>query len=148
MQTVRLLRWSDAWFCYKLAKDPTVREASLDSRPPMLFGHLRWMRRWIRDKDRIAWIILRSNHRAGLIRYDRSTFEIGIAITPKDRNQGVALEALLAASPYCHYLAGDVRAIIKEGNVGSVALFREAGYREVHADSGHAQTICMRWRPE
>ena len=144
MQTYRLLRWSDTWFCYKLAKDPTVREASLDSRPPTLFGHLRWMRNWIRDKGCVAWII---EHKgcAGLIRFDRDTCEIGIAITLRSRNQGVALEALLSASPYFHREGGKLFATIKSQNLASMHLFRKAGYRI--SDPGPPR-IAMEWRPE
>lgn len=149
MQTVRLLRWSDAWFCYKLAKDPTVREASLDSRAPTLLGHLRWMWRWIRDKDRIAWIIARQAVTAeyrhvGLIRYDRSTREVGIAVARRYRGQGIALEALRSASPYFYREGGEVLAVIKLQNTASLALFKKAGYRTRHMGGN----ITMEWRPE
>lgn len=146
MQTVRLLRWSDAWFCYKLAKDPAVRKASLDSRPPTLVGHVRWMWRWIRDIDRIAWIIPSEGDTVGLVRFDRNSCQIGIAITRERRGEGVALEALLGASPYFwRKTIGCLYAVIKIENKASIDLFRKAGYRILKI---RGRSMTMEWEPE
>ena len=94
MITLRPLRWRDALFCWRLASDPNVRRMSIDTRPPTVIGHWRWMVRhmgWFsRKAEASAVIIMLQGTPIGIetLKHYKSGFSVGISILPRYRSKG------------------------------------------------------------
>lgn len=158
MLTIRPLRPWDSAFCWRLANEPSVRAASHNSTPPSLFGHLRWMARWLFGRDRQAWVVvslaaccLYHNARCALVRVEqRGAFRavLSIAVLPEFRGQGIAQTAIRHASEYAIDNGwGTPTAYIRRGNTASQLAFRGAGFTMLDAltDSG-AELVVMEYR--
>ena len=145
----------DAAFCWRLAADPEVRALSHDPKPPTLWGHLKWMRRWTLSFSRDAWLIRTGWQSLGLVRAEGlpgGGSVISIAVLREARGRGVGTEALRRLTPrFQRTFNGPVYAVIKAANVRSYDAFMRAGY--VIADEknwqrltgGAGNLIVLRW---
>ena len=147
--------WCDAWFSYRLASNPSVREQSLDSAMPTLRKHLRWCRRLILrphkpfDRRSFAWVIVHQNGmQVGQVRYDwdwrLDTWNVGIALLPSVRGLGLGPWLLALTVPDGGRFP--VVAEIKWTNGASLRAFEKAGY-ELDAelsDDGMARMVRAR----
>ena len=128
-------------FCRTLASQDSTREASLDRKPPTLWGHAKWMWRWSSySAERIAFILiadLGAPRKAapcplGLVRASklpRGGCEVGIALLEHCRGRGVGSWALRELTPLlAHELGGPVFARIRAENYASHVAFANAGY--------------------
>ena len=137
---LRPLRMRDAWFCWKLSNDPSVREVSTDQRMPTLLGHLKWMRKWTsRHPDVRAMVVLDGGVRAGLVRGERDRgllyrdslgVLVGIAICKGHRGRGLGVLAIREGTDLLMNALGCEGAFakIRPRNTASIKAFREAGY--------------------
>ena len=133
MLTLRRLRWSDIWFCWKLARDPVVRENSLDQSPPNVRGHLRWMRGWVNSPTHGALIVLIDGGRSGLVRdwlNENGNIEIGIAFVQHERGKGHGVQAIKLCVGIARFRFGyrPVIAWVRGFNVASIKAFERAGF--------------------
>lgn len=133
MTTFTPLRWSDTLFCYRLASDPTVREASFDGQSPTWWGHLRWMARHIYLGSHVANVICDGSKRLGIVtgKPYADGLELGISLMPDARGRGVASDALRRWAAMYHHIQPllPIYARIKLGNTASERAFRAAGFR-------------------
>lgn len=142
--TCRHLRLRDARFCWRLARDPVVRQASVSQDPPSIVQHARWMLRWANGRlvgERMAWVILARSgglwHRAGLLRVSWHGFhpEIHIAVAKTWRGRGVGRTVLSDWTPLVAFHWGaSVLARIRPENEASIRAFRRAGYEYIGMD--------------
>ena len=131
--SLRFLRWADAWFCWRLARDPEVRRWSVDPKPPTPLGHWRWMRRYLYDvAPRPSAVVLTVDGRpAGLLtlRPYRDGFAVGISFLPIYRGHGYGAHLLATVRRHVTpFTASPLYALIKSGNVASRAAFARAGF--------------------
>lgn len=144
----RRLALQDWRFCRTLASQDSTREASLDRRPPTLWGHAKWMWRWAGySPERIAFLLIADpNHGRrypggglkvapgplGIVRASklpRGGCEVGIALLEEARGRGIGSWALRELTPIlAHALGGPVFARIRAENYTSQAAFANAGY--------------------
>lgn len=145
--TFRPLRLRDALFCWRLASDPVVREASVDRRRPTVLGHLAWMWRWTIGSG-TAWAIMSNGVRVGLFRgieIGGGRSEVSIALTAEARGQGIGTEAIRHLSFDAAVCCGfPVLARVRSGNVASIRAFHRAGY-EVESTSD--EWVWLTWSP-
>lgn len=157
---LRPLRWWRDWlFCWRLARDPVVQQASLSGEKPTIVGHVRWLRRWRGPRDgstvggwspRAAWIVRAVGVRrsVGLLRWSWEEglggYEVHIALVPWVRGGGLG-PLVLKRTSWSLWLNGDqppMYARIRKDNPGSIRAFEKAGYEWVrdvtHATYEHA----------
>ena len=138
MLTVYRLRWRDAWFCWRLARDPVVRENSLDRKKPGPFKHFSWMRHWHNNShdEALAFILMIEGERVGLLRLWKSIYypvEIGIAIHEDHRGEGYGAEAITMGRGLARFWfpGQGLHAQIRVGNPASMTVFERAGFESV-----------------
>lgn len=149
-------KWWDAWFSYRIAKDPSVRAQSLDESLPTFRKHLRWCRNLARHKRSHAYVIVDNvcglgssyigiKQKVGQVRYDwdheNKQWEVGIALVPRARGKGLGTWALNATAPIAAPVQGMVTftttepdsypilATIKWSNRASMVAFERADYK-------------------
>lgn len=140
--SLRRLRWRDARFCWQLATDPDVREASLDPSPPTLLGHISWMADWVTPSqvtDRAAWVMEHEGKRAGLLRVynDGERTEVSVAVMPWARGRGLATTSVHGAAVAAMAVwRMPVLARVREDNAASGKLFERLGFEEWLTEDG------------
>lgn len=130
MTTVWALRWTDALWCWRLARDPDVRRWSVDPKPPTPWGHLRWMWRWTQPGRRRAVVFRVRGERAGLLRWEgrRLWATVSVAVVKHHRQRGLAAEMLRWAAQAFPWTTFEARVHVR--NRASRRLFERAGYTE------------------
>ena len=131
---VRPARDDDREFVYRLAMDPTVREASTRSDEFTPEQHRQWWDRRFNDPSTRIYIA-ESDQPIGYVRYGRvkgrAEAEIAIAVDADSRGQGIALDMLTMTQPLAVTALGvsQFTALVVVGNESSSRLFAKAGYR-------------------
>ena len=153
--TARPLSIWDAGFCWRLARDQTVRDSAHSTRKPTLFGHLLWMARWLFKMDRQAWVVAMrgaawvviatgepstdtfwEGETAGLVRCERGGV-VSIEVLPEHRGKGVGIFGVRIATEFIlSHGWGTPVAHIRAHNGPSIALFAKAGYEMTGAIGG------------
>lgn len=126
---LRPLRWSDALFCWRLARDTTVRRWSVDERQPNPWRHWQWMRRQIRTGSALL-ITIENRERVGVqtLTPYRYGLAVGISILSRWRSCGIGTEVLRLLVAAARLKRERVYALIKPQNVSSIKAFEKAGF--------------------
>lgn len=152
------LRGADAWFCWKLGRDPVVRAHSKDSNRPTIFNHFKWMRRWGNwdENDglllRAAWIIWVGDKRAGVVNVSMMgpVLVLGISMAADFRGRGLASPSIYAATcaGWDRWDPGVAMAIIHRENIASIKSFERVGFGPTGYSSGDGfDTYVLEERP-
>lgn len=133
---VRLRRVShdDADLLLEWQMDPETRRFSRNPEIPDRVSHLAWFDRKLAELTCLMDIVLYGNEPAGVLRLDRkagepSMFEVSIFTAPAMHRRGIGAAALRLARRLVP--DADLLANILPGNVASMKLFENAGFRSI-----------------
>lgn len=123
----------DALAVWTIANEPTVRENSFDSTPIPYYEHMSWYEAKVADLDSRIWVAEQGGRVVGLVRYDclaDGIAEIGLAVAPSSRGQGLGAELLRNTVQMAARELGVriVRGVVKADNTASTSTFLKAGF--------------------
>jgi UDP-2,4-diacetamido-2,4,6-trideoxy-beta-L-altropyranose hydrolase len=146
---------ADVTALWNLANQPDVRRNCFSPEPIPLVGHIRWFAARLASPDTCLNVIVRNGRLLGQIRHDRrpdgQTADIGIAVAPAGRGQGLGRRLIMeTATLACRELAVSVlHAIVYADNFPSLELFRRCGFAMVGTESRDGRDVVhFNWRPE
>ena len=128
---IRPIKKADEDFLYLLRNNNKVRKESLNSNKISLYEHKLWMKKKLKYKYNLYFIILKNKQKIGFIRYDKTDFfyNISVAILPKYQKSGLATLALIQSESYLKN--NIIFAKIKRTNKKSQLFFIKNGYRKI-----------------
>ena len=133
---LRKARLQDREQVWEWANEPKARAASFSPEPIPWDQHVRWFEAKLRDPHcRFYVVINQEEEPVGQVRYDcdGGEAEVSISLSARFRGKGLGGEILrLGSLTILNEESGvaSIRALVKEGNISSVRLFRHAGFRE------------------
>jgi RimJ/RimL family protein N-acetyltransferase len=124
---------NDARLYFDWANDKTVRENSYKQDAISFENHVSWFTQKLKSPDCFFYLFTdESGTPAGQVRIDKSKDEIiiGISIDEKFRGKNLGAEMLLQSSNdyFNHFPGATIIAYIKENNMASLKIFRNAGF--------------------
>lgn len=135
--SLRLATADDEALLLAWANDPATRAAGFRPEPISRDDHHRWLAERLRTMSGRLLVGMVGDLPAGQIRLDRSAdgrVEIGIAVAPEARGQGVGHELLRLAIDEARREVGlrpsGFLARIRPDNAASIALFTGAGFTQ------------------
>ena len=131
--TFRPARESDCERLWKLANDPTVRDASFNSEPIEWESHVRWFREKIKDPNCVFQVVVDDTDAVmGQIRYDITGAEAVVSISLDERFRGAGLgSSVIRSGADSVFHSTDVvviHAYTRATNTASQRAFDKAGF--------------------
>jgi UDP-2,4-diacetamido-2,4,6-trideoxy-beta-L-altropyranose hydrolase len=144
---LRIVRASDAELLWRWANDPGVRRASLSQRPISWEEHLGWFEQKQRESGCLMYVGLDENDEpVGQVRVDGAVAEdaeIHVSVVAERRGAGWG-ERLIRQAVECatrERRLRQVRAVIKENNLGSLRVFEKAGFCRVASETWQGERV-------
>ena len=139
--SLRAASLDDADFLRNLRNDPAVVQASRNGRPVDEREHLDWLVVSLATQGRRLFVIFLDDVPIGQARLDDAGDGeyVSIALITARRGSGVGtriVQELMARA------RGDLLAEVRTSNLGSLALFERAGFREEHRAD---EIVRLRW---
>lgn len=131
---------ADSRAVWEWRNDETTRAASVDVDPIPWADHEVWFASVLADPTRHLLIASWVGRPMGVVRLDEQAagdWLVSINLAPAARGRGLATATLEAGFAWLRTVAGARRAIadIRKGNVPSIRIFANAGFRATHEDS-------------
>lgn len=131
--TIRPARPDDGERLWHWRNDPAVRRASLNQNEIPLEEHLGWYRRALSDPNREILVAEVDGQPMGMVRFDRdgNTATVSILLAAGFRGKRMAGPVLAAAIRVAKAGQSILRALVRQDNPASRALFLSQGFRVV-----------------
>ena len=131
---VRSVKNEDIDILFQWQSNPITRQFSRNPHAPSLLEHQEWFKLRINRKDEPFYIITVDSKPVGTIRLDKirhdfADFEVSILIEPESYGQGIGYLALgLLREKVGNF---PILATVYKENIGSVMIFKKAGYKKI-----------------
>ncbi|WP_410498792.1 UDP-2,4-diacetamido-2,4,6-trideoxy-beta-L-altropyranose hydrolase [Chitinibacter sp. S2-10] len=147
---IRRVEQADSKLLFDARNSPEIREVSLNSEPISWEGHCAWLERCLANPHCILLLADAADGPVGVVRFDRADdlaeiADISIYLLPHRLGLGWGSGVLAAAQAFMQtqwLQVSRIRAVIKNDNQASLALFRQAGFRLQSTEPTGSIYIC------